>query len=126
MMRICVVANQFTTRSPALNKQFFAIATWHGIADIYGAGRQLNGFARGGMEKSAMFIQNPEVGGVVALCLKDEVFSIGSPFAAALVRCGVPTREQGMQIGSVRRSLPNGTIIGVGIVDCEAQYRAIV
>src|ERR1700747_21766 len=77
------------------------------------------------MEKSATFIEGPQIGGGGAVRLEDEELSIGRPFAAALVRRRIPTWKQGPQIAAVRGRLPNGTIVGVGIVDRKAQNRAI-
>src|SRR5258707_4700616 len=77
------------------------------------------------MKKSATFIEGPEIGGVIALRLKDEELAIGRRLAAALIRRRVPARKQGLQISAVRRSLPNRTIVGVGIVHGKAQNRAV-
>ena len=72
-----------------------------------------------------MFVQGPEVCRAVAYSLKDEISSVGRPPATALVGCAVPARKQGMKIAAVRGNLPDGTVIGLGIVQCKAQNRSI-
>src|SRR5258708_30714281 len=101
MLRFAVVAQQFAAGTPSLHEDFFAIVAGNWIADVHRAGGQLGRFARSGAEKYAAFVQGPEIGGIVALRLKNEKLSIRSPFFAAFAVSGVPSGKQRMKIAAV-------------------------
>ena len=99
---------------------------WDGIANIHWASRQLNRllawFER---KRPPMFVDGPEVRRPVAYGLEDEILSVRRPFAAAFVGRAVPPRKQGTKIAAVRGSLPDGTVVGLGIVHRKTQNRAV-
>ena len=68
---------------------------------------QLYGFWVALAQKSTVFSKRPKrsrIGNTARL--KDKVFSIRSPVAAALCRGTIPIRQQGVQLGSVRSDFP--------------------
>ena len=77
-------------------------------------------------EKAIMFVESPEVGGIVPQRLEDEMPSVRRPLATAFVGRGfIPPRKQGVKIGSIDGYFPNGAVIGLGIVDGKPQNRAV-
>src|SRR5882762_3657037 len=125
MLRFAVVAQQFAAGTPTLHENFLAVPAGDWVTDVHRAGGQLGRFARSGAEEYAAFVQGPEIRGIVALRLKKEKLSVSSPFSAAFVGSGIPTRKQRMKIAAVRGRLPNGAIVGAGIMHGKAQCQTI-
>src|SRR5208337_561334 len=71
------------------------------------------------------FVQGPKVCRPVAHGLEDKIPSVRRPVTTAFVGCAVPTRKQGTKMAAVRGNLPDGTVVGLGIVQCKTQNRPV-
>src|SRR5208337_679574 len=71
------------------------------------------------------FVQGPKVCRLVAHGLEDKIPSVRRPVTTTFVGCAVPTRKQGTKMAAVRGNLPDGTVVGLGIVQCKTQNRPV-
>src|SRR5690348_18137159 len=123
MSGLGIVADQFTPRLPALREELLAITARNRIAYIHRPRRQLDGLLRGPVEEAAGFSDCPEIGRFIAPRLEDEISSVACPVATAFIRRAAPVGKKSAQIVAIRRSLPDGAVVGFGIVYRKAQNR---